>query len=328
MPWEHALPARAFGALVLLTALGLGAAPTWASDKEVAQRGWRMRLPDGFRTDGTRSEEDFEEHRYKRRLERGGTLVLTITSRSDDDESEARMEMELARAFDRIDGLLSLQDAQSETHDVRVGGATEAHQTLITAEDGRQHVLSARRGALVVTVTLAGPATASEELGAAWNRVLASLQLVDPGTSAVVWFLVAVGALALLAVGLTVARRRRETRAAVWEPASAAERFRAPPMAAAPPRPFEPQSLPSAALGGRAFPAGLSRADDGLPVFSAEDKAARGEEPPVLRPAAPQPRQAQSAVTAPEPVRPARTPNLTPPALRVKTDGPTRPQAG
>jgi hypothetical protein len=275
--WELLRPRRRL-LLPLLTAsllvAGSVAAPTSAraADAEVEGLGFRLRLPDGFRPASSRREDDFEEQSFRRRLDGDGTLTLTIAGRVDESELESEMEMELARSFDRVEGLLALAGAEAETHPARVTGAGEAHETRVTGEDGRQHVLTARRGTLTVTVTLDGPLD-DDHFDAAWNRVLASLELVEPGTSATVWILVALGLLAAAAVGLTLRRRSLASLAPPTEaPHGRFERRHAGFAPAEEPAPFEPRALPASAPVGRGPGGGLSRADDGLPVYADGEK--------------------------------------------------------
>lgn len=304
---------RRVAPLLLLLAAAVAVAPPAHAAGEVEGSGFAIRAPVGFKPVSGGEQAD-DARSFTRRTERG-EFALEVTSVEHDDLDHARLEMKAGEALDALAGLFELSGGEVERLPAAVRGAEEAYQVVVAGENGSQRMVAARRGTLIVAATLRAPAGAEGDAQAAWDTVLTSLEVRSPGGLLGPVLLGLLGALAAVAAALTL--RRRSARAAFAPPPPAPGQepvlgFRSLEAEPAPaPSVGEHLPLPQTPALTRLRGGGFSRADDGLPVFSAEEKA-RGLEPdsalklpaPLRRPAA-------------RPASPSRTPAAPPPPPRV-----------
>jgi hypothetical protein len=302
---------RLLSAVIAGSAVLLLTGDACAGTEEVEGLGFRARAPVGFRL--ARSDEDSRtaERVYETIAAGGGEIVLAFRSHDTGDTQVARTEMAVGRMIEPTSGLLG---AAPQVGPAQVAGADDAFEVLTRKDGVLERTLTGRQDTVVVTLSLSAPLSAEAEADEIWRTVSGTLRLEHPGAGVgtiVVWVLVA---LVVLAVLVTVMKRSRTVPApATLAPRlAAAEPRRAPPAlerdpfmsAPAAPQagvaPGAPAPLPTptpaaaapapsqaepAATAGPPLPtgAGFSRAEDGLPVFTKEEKAAGLPDQPLKR---------------------------------------------
>ncbi len=308
-----------------LLAAAWAAAPHAHAAGTVEGRGFAAHPPAGFRPVGVLDQEQTCERRFARRVDQG---VLELTLASQEKSSLAAAQAELSAGAEQAaaagaPGPASLGAARQAA---QVDGADEAYQVTVTSAMGTLRTLVARRDAVLVTAELRSPRGADEAANEAWDSVLTSLTLESPdGLLAPVLFGL-LGALVALALVLTLLRRAQRAalapvRAGSFEPGSLG---RTPLEAgtawadggsatssAVEALAREETPIPVAPAVYRLKGGGFSRADDGLAVFSAAQKAQGPVPEEALR--LPEPPRRPAA----KPATPARAPATAPPPPKV-----------
>ena len=312
-----------WGALVVAVLAGPLASDVRASGTEVEGFGFRGRTPGGWRADGSEDEVDSSVRTFHLDVPGAGGLELNFASHTQNDAELAKTAMQISRGLDLVEAKMEVPDAEPRVTEARVSGADEAYEVVAVGFESTWRNLFARKGKLFVAVTLSAPAGAEEQAEEAWQLATSSLRVEEPSLhfgTIVLWLL---GFLVLVAVLVTLAKRRPRGAAlprAVPAPAPRPEAFHPVPA---------PEIPAHEAAPARPRGAGYSRADDGLPVFTPELKAAvaDGDDrtdaamwPVTARsaPTAPPPLPRAASVPPPLPAAPARTPNLSPPKPVVR----------
>jgi hypothetical protein len=321
-----------------------------AAGEQIEGRGFRARAPAGFRLTDSVDEKHASRRAYARPLASGGELILVLSSRELANENLGRTEMATGRMVDLIPA------PKPTVTPAQVEGAEDAFEVDMRNEQHTVRSLVARQDAIVVTLSITAPAGAHEDVEEAWKLATSSLRLVHPGAgigTMVVWLLCG---LVVLAVLVTVAKKRRRQPSRVVPssaPVAAAPVARnlprdpfapdplaapgaevAPATPAAAPEPFpisaaepapSPDPMEAAVTGGRG--GGFSRAEDGLPIFTAAQKAAGiNLDAPRRRPETrrtPVAAKPAPAKPAPGPAALTRPPSPRPPLPVVKGRTPT-----
>jgi len=305
-------PATRLYGLLLLACLAFGAGPAAAAGNEVEGRGFGARFPTGFKATTSSDEDDSSVRGFRRRVD-GGSLELTFSSFEQND-CAAKLEMELGAALDGLAGKIEFGDGEATTNQVRVTGATDAHEVAVIASSGSQRTLRARLDNLIVVVELTSPASAEAEATEAWNLVLTSLKVEEPSNSTLVVLLGSLGGLLLVGLLLHFGRARKPPQAPESVEVDPLAKYSSEKSASAPVEAYQPTRLPDeVAAIPRTAGAGFSRADDGMPVFTAETKQTGAAELLKLHEV---PRRPHATAA---PAAPTRAPNLRPPtpAIRV-----------
>lgn len=287
----------------------LGAPGAWAGG-EIEGDGFRAKSPLGFREVDARDEDGVSVRTLRRGLDQG-ELLLTLSCTQCDDERTAKMELDLGKAAEALVGMIELAGGEPQHKAAQVNGAQEAFEVFVAGSKGSLRTLVARRGRQVLSVELRAPQGAEEEADQAWNAVLGSLTAEDPALSGGVLLLVTLGLLVLITL-LLRARQRARRAAQAQALARLPQRSEFTPFeSSAPPERYVPAPTapaPAAAPSATRPGCGFSRADDGLPTFTAQAKSS-GSVPtdPLALPAVNRPPASGAVRTAP-----ARPPNLKP----------------
>ena len=299
--------------VVVLAATALGGTASAGGDELHGHR-FRARAPEGFEVETSENQSAGSVLTLRRSTPDHGDLVLTFASHQQDDASVARMEQELARTADAATAQLDFPGTQARTVPARVSGADDAYEMVVQGQTGSRRVLSARQSALLVSVTLDAEPGAEEAAEEAWRVATSSLRIEDSGGAAGTVLLWVLGAMAGLAVLVTIVKRagRVPPSHPRYTPPPEQAADATPAFAAAPFVP--PPGRPATARKPRG--AGFSRADDGMPTFTYEMKAPAADDEELLallRPTNDAPPRRPST-----PAKPSRPTNLAPRAPIVR----------
>ena len=290
-----------WGTLAVLLLAGPLAAAATAGGTEVEGLAFRSKTLPGWRAGEQKDRSDGSVRTFHRDVTGAGEVTLEFSSHAQNDAEVAKTELALSRGLDTVEARTEVPGVEPRVVDARVPGAAEAYEVVAKGADATWRTLRARAGKYFVSVTLSAPAGAEEEAEEAWRVATASLRVEEPSLQVGTLVLWVLGFLVLVAVLVTLTKRR-------------APRTFAPPPPA-PPAPPVARPLPLAAPLVTAAPprvrgVGFSRADDGLPVFESHAKAQAAVRMDEMRPVGP--RRATPAV-------PPRPPNLHPvkPVVRI-----------
>jgi hypothetical protein len=308
---------RLLSAVIAGTAVLLLTGSARAGSEEVEGLGFRARAPSGFRATSSENESRTCKRAFERPAPGGGMLVLTFHSHDNVNTQLARTEMALARMVEARPGAPGRPDIEPHVTPGHVSGADDAFELLTRDDERVQRSMKARLDTVVMTMTLESPPAGEHELDEAWLAVTGSMRMEYPGAglgAVVVWVLVGLVVLAVIVTLMKASRRKplpppRPPPAPEHRPAPvpvARDPFVPSPAAPPPPAPEPVEESPiSAALDAvlgegvtSSAPAsastsvpdapgprgpGFSRAEDGLPVFTPEQKAAGIPDQPLRR---------------------------------------------
>lgn len=287
-----------------------------AEGTEVEGYGFTFRLPSGFKPAGSSDESAGCERSYRRRVD-DGEMRITVASSTQSGAAEAELETQLGARLDGLELAMDDPSGTSTTEVVSVTGASEAQQVVFLSETRSERRVTARRGSLLVTASLACPAEADMEASVIWGSLLASLRVDEPGGGLVRLLPYLVGLIALAGLGLRLLRRGAVPPAAPQRSADGfTPQFAAPATSPA----YEPAPMPTHAPPvARESLGGYSRAADGMPLFDASAKA-RGVTDDTFKLPATTPRRAAPPPPTAEavPADPKKAPILRPPTPMVR----------
>jgi hypothetical protein len=314
---------RLLSAVIAGTAVLLLTGDACAGTEELEGLGFRARPPLGFRVAG-REDGAHGSRRTCRKIVPEGELVLTYLSEEQSDTQVARTEMAVGRMVEPLPTVAGRPPVRPQVQPASVDGAEDAFEVVLRDPERIERALSARQGAIVVHMTLSAPVAAEAEADDVWRAAMGSLRLEWPGAgvgTVVVWILVA---LIILAVLVTIVKRSGRKAGPLPRPpffhvAAPASQDAHVPASTPPAVPREPAApeFPGTTADPRPAGPGFSRAEDGLPVFSPEEKAAGVSIDTVRRRPTPI-RAAPVPTQAPGPVPLSRPPSPRPPLPAVK----------